>query len=142
VPSENASDQDRRTQVEWKRTPEMQLLMLTINFIAFLGAAIMTYGVIAVSTGDRWRVLEKLVDVVAVVTTLVAALLTAVSVYFPDNARPPDLVSKRYSAPAAIVVVFAITVVYLVHREWIHPHIINGLAIVAIAGGLFRTVSR
>ncbi len=119
-----------------------QLLVLTINFIAFVGVAVIAYGVVAIATADRWRILENTITFLAVVSTLSGTFLTAMSVYFPINTRPPDDVSRRFTAPLVICLVAATGVLFLFRREWVHPHVINGLAILAIAGGLFRTVSR
>jgi hypothetical protein len=125
-----------------KRTAEKQLLIIALNLLAFSGLAVIAYGVLAVAYRDTWGLLEKGVNIFALITTLLAALLTFISVYLPPNTRPPEAVSKRYIAPFAIAIVVVTSLVLALRPDLVHPHVVNGIAILAIAGSLFRTVSR
>ena len=42
-----------------RRTAEKQLLIITINILAFSGLAIIVYGVLAIAYRDTWGLLEK-----------------------------------------------------------------------------------
>jgi amino acid transporter len=125
-----------------KRTAEKQLLILGINFLAFSGAAIIVYGFLVVRYKDTWLPLEQAVGLFSMGGTIVGALLTFLSVYLPPNTRPPEAVSKKYIAPLCIVLVVAIAIVQLKSPVLVHPHVYNGVGILAIAGSLFRTISR
>lgn len=125
-----------------KRTAERQLLILAINFLAFSGFAVIFYGVMAQTYRDTWGLFEKAVGLFSIGSTLVGALLTFITVYLPPNTRPPEAVSKRYTAPICILIVLVTAVFMIYSPEQVHPHVINGIAILAIAGSLFRTISR
>jgi uncharacterized membrane protein len=124
-----------------KRTAEKQLLIISINFLAFFGFAIIAYGLAAQIYQETWGVLERIANFVSTTSTLLGALLTFLSVYLKPNARPPEAVSKKYVAPFCIFIVVATGVVLISNPQSVHPHVVNGIAILAIAGGLFRTVS-
>ncbi len=63
--------------------------------------------------------------------------MTALSIYLPQNLKPPEHFSKAYSAP--IVTLCALTALaYLILSGRCSSHIVNGFALLAIAGGLFR----
>jgi hypothetical protein len=125
-----------------KRTAEKQLLILGINFLAFSGAAIVAYGFLVVTYKDTWLPLEQAVGAFSIGGTIIGALLTFFSVYLPPNTRPPEAVSKKYIAPLCIAIVIAIAIVQLRNPGQVHPHVYNGIGILAIAGSLFRTISR
>lgn len=125
-----------------KRTAEKQLLIIAINFLAFSGFAIIFYGVMAQTYRDTWGLFEKAVGVFSTGSTLLGALLTFISVYLPPNTRSPEAVSKKYSAPFCIVIVVITTVAIIFSPQSVHPHVVNGIAVLAIAGSLFRTISR
>ena len=137
TPEENPS-----RHVTGKRTAEKQLLILGINFLAFSGAAIIVYGFLVVRYKDTWLPLEQAVGILSMGGTILGALLTFVSVYLPPNTRPPEAVSKKYIAPMCIALVVAIAIVQLMSPNLLHPHVYNGVGILAIAGSLFRTISR
>lgn len=130
-------DQDTR-----RFKAERQLLIVLIELIGFLGVAIMLYGVVAIVTNDTWGILEKIANYLAVIATSLGTVITALSIYLPQNTRPPTEVSKRYTAPIVTVVALAVLIVYLYRPTLIHPHMVNGLAMLAISGGLFRLVCR
>jgi hypothetical protein len=124
-----------------KRTAEKQLLIISINFLAFFGFVIIAYGLAAQVYQETWGVLERIANFVSTTSTLLGALLTFLSVYLKPNTRPPEAVSKKYVAPFCIFIVVATGAVLISSPQSVHPHVVNGIAILAIAGGLFRTVS-
>lgn len=125
-----------------KRTAEKQLLILGINFLAFFGVAIILYGFLVVTYKDTLLPLEQVVGLVSIAGTILGALLTFISVYLPPNTRPPEAVSKKYVAPLCIAIVVATAIAELSNPKQVHPHVYNGIGILAIAGSLFRTISR
>jgi sterol desaturase/sphingolipid hydroxylase (fatty acid hydroxylase superfamily) len=70
-----------------KRTAEKQLLIISINFLAFFGFAIIAYGLAAQIYQETWGVLERIANFVSTTSTLLGALLTFLSVYLKPNAR-------------------------------------------------------
>lgn len=107
-----------------------------LNFLGFAGAIFILYGVFNMYR-EEFRVLEALADWFSSFLTLFGAFLTAISIYLKGNPKPPEYFSKFVSAP--ITIVCSVTAIfYLLLKGSLSPHIINGFALLAIAGGLFR----
>jgi hypothetical protein len=118
-----------------------QAMVIGINFMGFIGIALIVYG-IAVSRipTSKWSVLESVADSVATYTTLIGTAITAISIYFPSNPRPPEIISIYLTAPIVIFAVFIVFYLMWFRRLSIPPHVINGFSILAIAGALNRLV--
>ena len=93
-------------------------------------------------TGSVWPILEKWVTPMSAFLTILGALITALSIYFyKPLSHPPERFSKFISAP--IVIVFCVIAeIYLITKGEIPPVIVNGFALLAISGGLFRIQDR
>jgi hypothetical protein len=108
------------------------------NFLGFAGVMFILYGVVSEGTGSVWAPLEKWVNPLSALLTVVGAILTAASIYFySPQTRPPELFSKYVSAPFTIAAGIG-AVAWLLIRKSLPPVIVNGFALMAIAGGLFR----
>lgn len=106
------------------------------NFLGWAGALFILYGTFNQVTG-RFGELRDFADYSSAILTIVGVIMTALSIYLPQNPKPPEHFSKAYSAP--IVTLCAIVaLVYLIFSGRISSHIVNGFALLAIAGGLFR----
>ena len=121
----------------WKHT-----VVLAINFIGFFGAVLIFYGILVIYTGLTYPLFERYADPISRLSTLIGTIFTALSVYFGTNKRPPDPFSKKVSA--FLVILAALLTVYLMlfSTVAVPPQVISGFALLAIAGGLFRTFSR
>ena len=119
-----------------------QFLVLAINFIGFLGIVLITYSIVAARTDEKWAVAERWADGIAIYATLVGTFLTACSVYLPVNIRPPDEISLVVTAPIVIITVLLVLIIRTFTRVQLPAHLINGLALLAISGALFRLLSR
>jgi hypothetical protein len=120
-----------------------QLLVIGINMLGFLGITLILYSVVSTTTQNKWLVLENLADGISVYATLIGTILTAASVYFPENTRLPDPVSKIFTAPVVIVsVLVAFWFLWFDRSHRIPPHVINGFSLLAMSGALFRLLSR
>lgn len=118
-----------------------QAIVIGINFMGFVGIALIIYGIVVYRTPTiKWPVLENVADVVATYTTLIGTALTASSIYFPSNPRPPEIISLYLTAPIVILAVLIVFCLMWFRRLPIPPHIINGFSILAIAGALNRLV--
>ena len=119
-----------------------RLLAITLrkffNFLGWAGVMFIIYGVVSQSTGSIWAPLERWVSPASAFFTLVGVVLTAASVYFysPQN-HPPELFSKFVSAPFTIAGAL-ITIGWLIRNGAVPPVVVNGFALLGIAGGLFR----
>jgi predicted permease len=119
-----------------------QLLVLSINLIGLSGILLIGYGVISIWKNSTWEILEKIANNFSIYATLIGTVLTAISVYLPENSRSPEEASKFVVAPTVIIAVIVTVWFLLVKKLSISPHIINGFSIIAISGGLFRLISR
>jgi hypothetical protein len=138
------------------RRAAQQLLILVINFLGFAGIMLVFYGIALYLTGELYRPLEQYAEALGILGTILGVSLTTISIYLPVNTRPPDELSKRYTAPAVLIVTAVITLLYLSPplRDalgiWlgvspatpIPVHVFNGLALLGLAGALFRLLSR
>lgn len=108
------------------------------NFLGYAGVMFIIYGVVSEGTATVWAPLEAWVNPLSAFLTLVGAILTAASIYFyTPLTHPPELFSKYVSAPLTIVAGLG-TIAWLLVRGSLPPVIVNGFALLAIAGGLFR----
>lgn len=118
-----------------------QARVWVINVIGITGVFLVTYSVVAELTGSTWAVLNAIARVTSQYVTLIGTILTAASVYVRPNQRPPDAFSRYFSAPAVIVAA-ALALSWLVlYAPALPPHLINGFALLAISGALFRLFS-
>ena len=119
-----------------------QILIWGLNFLGSIGIVLIVYGVVAAISKSPYPLLESIADWVAVVATLVGVFLTAISIYFPVNIRPPDKFSLYFSAPIVILGVIVALAYSFYTRNLLPSHILNGFALLGIAGVLFRLLSR
>ncbi len=116
--------------------------VLLINIIGFVGIALIAYGIVASLAHSPWPVLERLATGTATYATLAGALLTTISIYAPVDSRPPDAVSKVFTAPIMIVGIVA-AFGFMWFSPWQLPsHVVSGFAVLALSGALFRLASR
>lgn len=108
------------------------------NFLGWAGLMFIIYGLVSQGTGSIWEPMERWVGPASTLFTLVGVALTAVSVYFytPQN-HPPELFSRCVAAPFTILGV-VVTVGWLFRVGAVPPVVVNGFALLGIAGGLFR----
>jgi surface polysaccharide O-acyltransferase-like enzyme len=112
------------------------VLRKSFNFLGWTGALFIIYGTYNHLTG-RLNELKEFADLSSAFLTLVGVVMTALSIYLPQNPSPPEHFSKVYSAPVTIICA-VIALVYLLMSGSLSTHIVNGFALLAIAGGLFR----
>lgn len=115
----------------------LQLLEVATNGLEWSGVGFIIYGTIAALTGEPWPPLEKIAGPLSSALTLVGTAMTAASVYvFSPNAPPPELKSTKITAPIVILA----CIFGLATLAWIElsPVIVNGFAILGLAGALFR----
>ena len=102
---------------------------------------LIVYGLVSEEVNDTWAPLEAIADWLAVVVTLVAVVITALSVRLPPVQRPPEARSK-YVTMWIVLAIVAFAVGYMIVKNQLLPqHTTIGFAILGLAGNLFRTVS-
>ena len=117
-------------------------LVLSVNFLGFAGGILIVYGVLLVWTGWKYPPLEIYAKITAEVLTLLGVILTAASIYRPPSNRPPANFSIFVSAPLVILcAVIALAMLFFLGDD-LPNHVINGFALLGLAGGLFRTIAR
>ena len=107
-------------------------------FLGWIGAVLILYTAIATVTTKTWEPLEQWAGPISSLLTIVGVLITAASVYYPsETIHPPDPFSKLVSAR---VVIFSCVVAIVVwFLRWDLPTtIVNGFALLGLAGAFFR----
>jgi hypothetical protein len=113
-------------------------LVKSFNFLGFAGVSFIVYGAVAAETHQTWQPLERIANPLAAALTLVGTVLAAASIYvFSHITRPPARFSLWVSAPAVILAAL-VGLVILVLRGSLPTLVVNGFALLAIAGALFR----
>ena len=118
-----------------------QIAVKSINLIGVCGIILIFYGIVSSVKNSKWELLEKYADYLATFGTLLGALLTAISIYLPSNLREPEEFSKFISAPLVILSVLIACIFIIIRRRNLPVHIVNGFALLAISGALFRLLS-
>lgn len=112
------------------------------NFLGWSGVLFILYGVVSAGTGSVWPPIERWVTPASAFLTLTGTLLTAASVYFYlPHPHAPERFSLYVSAPLVVISSF-IAMVFLVVYGQLPPVIVNGFALLAISGALFRIQPR
>ncbi len=119
-----------------------QTLVWVINIIGMSGIFLIAYAMIVYWTGSSWPILERIARIASQALTLIGTVIIAVSVYLPQNTRPPDAFSRCVSAPIVLVAALSAFIVLVVWTNDLPPHLVNGFALLAISGSLFRLISR
>ena len=111
---------------------------LLLNFFSWLGGGFVIYSFVVLWTKQSWPPLEHVAIFFSAFFTVLGTLVTAASIYwFSPTPRKPENYSKFGTAP--IVIVFGLIAIYqLCHDGNLPPVMVNGFAILAIAGSLLR----
>lgn len=111
---------------------------LFINFVAFVGLALIGYELLAIVAQSRWPALDTVATYIGTILTISGTLCTALSIYFySDKPTPPEKISIYVTAPI-VSTACVIAIWHFVRTGSMPPHILNGFALLAIAGALLR----
>ena len=128
-----------------------------VNLLGIVGVLIILYGLVVYATGETYRPFEKIASTISNLATIFGVILTASSVYVPNNPRQPIAFSKYVSAWMVIVFSAVVGILYVCPgmlsccafnvlgingNRTIPQYIFSGLGIVGLAGGLFRSIIR
>lgn len=120
------------------------LLSETLNAIFVLsgsfGIFLIIYGYIVDRIGEPWNPLEKALNIISPIVTLLEVIIVAISIYLPINKRPPLKVTVYVTTPLMIGGAL-LTLIYVIKKKWkISGYIILGFAILALSGSLIRLI--
>jgi len=119
---------------------QYELLNACLNFTGAFGVILIIYGYISHQTKEHWKPLEQIALYVSPIITLLGVIALALSIYIPNNPRPPFEVSKMITAPV-IIIVSLLAFIYLVKNKWVvSEYFIQGFAIFALSGSLIRVL--
>ncbi|WP_139240773.1 hypothetical protein [Geitlerinema sp. PCC 9228] len=109
-----------------------------VNFLGYAGLIFIFYGTISTVTGEQWSWFEKYVDFLSSLLTILGTLITASSIYlYTPTVHEPEIFSKWISAPVAIILSITAIIVLFIKGQ-LPSSIVNGFALLGLAGGLFR----
>jgi len=129
----------------WKEQLRYSIAWLGIRVFLFniviggTGIFLIFYETLAhISSTFRVDVLEKIASPVSAFVTFLVVTLTACSIYFePAKPTRPDPASKWLVAPIVIAgCIFGLLVLFT--KGSVPDHIVNGFALLGLAGALFR----
>ena len=107
-----------------------------INGFGFLGGFFIVYGSISVATGQFWPPLERIAIPLSSSLTLLGTITTAASVFFyRPTVTPPEPMSF---VVAPIVILASLFALAMVWWAGLPTTVVNGFAIVGMAGALLR----
>jgi drug/metabolite transporter (DMT)-like permease len=115
--------------------PEIGFLFT--NGLGFAGAILIGYSVLAEYT-KPWEPIEKVSGFVSPLLTILGTLVTAASIYVPYSAVHPPWPESRFLASPIVIVACIIALWFLVRDKKLPPMLVNGFALLAIAGALKR----
>lgn len=117
-----------------------QIFLLGVNGLGVVALCLVAYAYAAFFTGDHWKTLNSIANWLSAWITSVGLAFIALSVYMPMHARRPNLYSRWVTAPLALMMVGGAATVSIITGKLPPPIAINGFAILAITGSVFRTL--
>lgn len=118
------------------------LFRTALEYLGYAGALFVVYGTYTSIYRIPWPPLEAITLPASSFFTVAGAGFTAVSVYFHRlRPTPPEKKSQYVTAPIVIAAAFAAILLLFVQGA-LPPVMVNGFAMLAIAGALFRLQPR
>jgi hypothetical protein len=109
-----------------------------MNGFAYVGALFVIYGALGSWFGFSFIEIEKIMIPTSYYLTLFGVILTCLTVYmYEGNSHPPERFSKYVSAPVVIIACAIAGWVYATKGS-LPNLVINGLAMLGLAGAFFR----
>ena len=118
------------------------LLWLSTEALGYAGALLIGYSVLADYTGSTWPLIEQYADPASSFLTIFGTGLTAASVYFPVTSKGNPWGHSKYFVGPIVISAALIALAIFIKRGDV-PHVaVNGFALLAISGGLKRSIPR
>ena len=109
-----------------------------MNGFAYVGSLFVIYGALGAWLEFSFKEIEKIMIPLSYYLTLFGVILTCLTVYmYEGNPHPPDRFSKYVSAPVVIIACVIAGWMY-VTKGSLPNLVINGLAMLGLAGAFFR----
>jgi len=111
-------------------------------FLGWLGAILILYSAASYATRQTWAPLEKWGGPGSSLLTVFATLIVAAAIYFPSTTiHPPDKFSHFVSAPIVIVSCIIAIMIWVFYGN-LSTSVVNGFALLGLAGAFFRLQSK
>jgi hypothetical protein len=108
--------------------------MIIVGFLLIGYGAFFRYG------DARWDFLENIANYLAAISTLVGTSVVACLAYFPPHTRRSDSHSRYVIAPFILILITVSIIRWVCTRSLPSPHVVNGFAILGIAGSILRAL--
>jgi hypothetical protein len=113
-----------------------------VNFLGYAGLIFIIYGSLSTVTDSKWDLFERIVDPLSSFLTILGTLITTLSIYFySPTIHKPEMFSRYISAPI-VIVLCTIAIIFICSKGSLAGSIVNGFALLGLAGGLFRIQPR
>jgi hypothetical protein len=111
-----------------------------LNIVGGYAILLIAYGTAVSINRDyfRMRFLDEAAPVISTIFTLLATLVTAVSIYFPPHLRIADTASRKFSSPLIIIGVIMAFCYMALNKSILPDNVLNGFALLGFVGALFR----
>jgi hypothetical protein len=110
-------------------------------FFASYGLGSIVYGYYTLYGGLKYTKLDQIIMVAGFPLTLIATIITLVSVYMPINETRPWVLSKIVSLPM-IIFLCAMAIEAMLNSRYPNEAIVNGVALIGLGGAILRTIPR
>jgi uncharacterized membrane protein len=109
-----------------------------LNLVGAFGIGLICYELVASWNGSRWPWLDSNAPYISTLLTLLGTICTAASIYFySEKMTPPEKMSVIVFSPI-ILFMCVVVMIYFLKNGSLPVNTINGFALLAIVGALFR----
>jgi surface polysaccharide O-acyltransferase-like enzyme len=117
---------------------QAQALRWIINGFGWFGGAFIFYGLVTALTGESWPPLERVAEPLSSALTILGTAVVAFSIYFDAQTAPPPEDMSFFIAAPLVIVACAAALLVLWSKGTLPVTIVNGIAMVGLAGALLR----
>lgn len=109
------------------------MIELILNILAL-------YSITIIVLGYKKQFYNKYIEIFTNFLIILSTIFIIFSIYLPLNIRQPEEISKHFTAPFLILMLFAILTNWIITKN-ISQLTIKGIALIGMIGALFRLIS-
>ena len=109
------------------------MIELILNILALYAITIIVLGYVK-------QFYNKYIEITTNFLIILSTIFITFSIYLPLNIRQPEEMSKNFTAPFIILILFTILINWIITKH-ISQLTIKGIALIGMLGALFRLIS-